>query len=480
MIVFKKSLMASFLTIAMSAGLLGCQSLAGSNPNTQGLTNQSPNAQDAQDLKATATQNTLESYYLNNGLQVILKTDRRAPIVMTQIWYKAGSSDETKGKGGIAHFFEHMMFKDNALISSEDYHKIISQLGGQKNAFTTQNYTAYYEQLPANQYPVALQIEAARMQGVIITDDEVATENHVIQEERRQRIDSNPLAQAFEEFNKLSQPNSPKGRPVIGDMTDIQGLTMADLQAWYDVYYRPNNATLVLVGDFDADTAKRFIAQYFGDIKPNPTPIARNDLSVPSHQGYRHTQTHAKINVPNLIMGFNVPSFSTNPTDALALSLLQDIADGGLSARFEKNLIRSRKLLDGVSASYRHLDKGDTLFVIHAIPKQGVSLMQAQAAILEELSAITADTISDDEITRGQNSLQASLVFANDSIENQAQMYGMLASLDLPLDTIDTLPSQLGNITKAQIEQVNRRYLVRDNLTSMYVLPDSDSNGSGD
>lgn len=456
------------MTLALPLLLSACQSTKQANTSFD-IPTVNPSTQQTQT-------STLEHYYLDNGLQVILKPNHRTPIVMTQIWYQAGSNDESLGKGGVAHFLEHMMFKDNKLLNSQDYHRLISQLGGQKNAFTSQNYTVYYKQLPANQYPVALQIEASRMQDLIIRADEVATENKVIQEERRQRIDSNPLSQAFEEFNKIIQPNSPKGRPVIGDMTDIQNLTVNDITAWYHTYYRPNNATLVLVGDFDKNQAKRFIEQYFGHIKANAQPITRHDLTMPSHQGPKHHQAEADVNVPNLIMGFNVPSITTNPQHALALMLLQDIADGGLSARFERKLIRDQKLLDGISVSYHYLDKGDTVFMIHAVPKQNISLSEAQIEILQTLSEISADTISDDEIKRSQNNLVASMVFANDSIKNQAQLYGMLASLNLPLNTIDNLPNQLSKVSKADIEYVNRHYLVKDNLTTMYVLPKNTKN----
>lgn len=417
----------------------------------------------------TPATTSLHTYTLNNGLKVILKQDHRSPIVMTQIWYKVGSNHETEHKGGLAHFLEHMMFKDNKVITGDDYHRLIAQLGGQKNAFTSHNYTAYYEQLPANQYPVALQIEAGRMNGLIINHRDVLTENQVVQEERRQRTDSNPLSQAIEKFNSQIFSKSPKANPVIGSMRDIQGLGIDDLKQFYQTYYTPNNATLVLVGDFDKTQAKAFIQEYFGDITKGKPVINQNSLTEPTHKGYQNNVFCGEVAKPTLIMGFNVPSLSTHKKDAYALSLLQDIADGGLSARFEKSLIRNQSLLNSVSISYNFLDKGDTTLSVYATPKDGVNLDTAQQAIMQEFNNITHTNIDDSELLRASNQLTASLVFANDSIDNQANLYGMLSSLDLPLDTIDNLPTTLNSITKKDIEMVRQKYLTKDNLTVMQV-----------
>ncbi len=414
--------------------------------------------------------NYLYQTTLANGLKVIIKPDHRAPIVMTQIWYDVGSSDEPMGKGGLSHFLEHLMFKDTPLISGDDYHRLIAHFGGDKNAFTSYDYTAYFESLPANQYPIALQIEANRMKNILFKPEEIITEKKVVQEERRLRTDDDPTDLAYEVFRQAVLPHSPKARPVIGAMSDIEGLSFDDLHQWYQTWYSPNNATLVLVGDIDPTEAMVWVRRYFDDIPASTLP-ARQDLSQNTHRGYHHSYTEQAVQVPMIIMGFNTPSISTNAKDAYALSLLNDIADGGLSARFESNLIRKKQLFDSIGSDFEFIQKGDGVLMIIATPKAGVKLQDAEQAILAQLDEIITGEIGDDELKRGQTNLASSLIFANDSIAEQAQTLGMLSSLNLPLDTLDNLPKTLATVSKDDIKQVGQKYLSKDNLTTVYVIP---------
>ncbi|MDO5650901.1 MAG: pitrilysin family protein [Moraxella sp.] len=452
--------------------LVGCTT---TNPAPKQIARQSAitlNKEPAYNAQVISTNNTLTEYTLDNGLKVVLKQDKRAPLVMTQIWYNVGSSDEKIGKGGLAHFLEHMMFKDAKGLTADDYHRLIAHFGGSKNAFTSYDYTAYYEMLPANQYPVALQIEANRMDNLILRPEEVATEKQVIQEERRQRIDSNPMAQAFEEFNAIALPNSPKGLSVIGSMAEIENLDFDDLSHWYDVWYSPNNATLVMVGDFDVATAKEWIDKYFGKL-PTKTLPARPNLRQSSHRGYNlQTRNIDGVQVPSLIMAFNVPSLTTaTGNEAYALSLMNDVLDGGLSARFEQSLVREQNLLSSVSARYDIYSKGDGLFIITATPHSGVSLETAEQAIIKEIDHAINGTILDSELQRAQTNLTASLVFSNDSIANQAQILGMLNSIGLDSSTLDRLPNELAKVSVPAIQSTAKHYLTKDNLTVMYVYP---------
>ena len=422
------------------------------------------------DLVAQSTK--VHRYTLDNGLKVVLKQDRRAPLVMTQIWYDVGAKDEPLGKGGLSHLLEHMMFKDSQGITADEYHRLISHFGGSKNAFTGHDYTAYYELLPANQYPVALEIESNRMTKLIIKPNEVATEKNVVQQERRQRIESTPTAIAFEEFNRLAMPTSPKGLSVIGSASDIDGLTFDDLRQWYETWYQPNNAALILVGDFDVDTAKSQIAHYFGNLSAKPLP-KRQHLREPSHTGYvRYTRHLDGLHVPSLIMAYKVPSLLTaTQDDAYAMSLFHDVIDGGLSARFESVLIRQQGLLSSISTNYDMFAQGDGLFMITATPKEGVSLEQAENAIHAMITDAATGGIGDAELRRAQNSLITGLVYANDSITGQANLLGMLTTLGLPIDTLETLPTKLAGIDKSTIQRAAQKYLSQDNLSVMYLYP---------
>lgn len=471
----KKPFLATLTPLALSFMLFGCQAL--SAPNLP-LTTNAHSSNHHSSNNATALSHTTQSTNglyretLSNGLTVIIKEDKRTPIVMTQIWYNVGSNDEQVGSGGLSHFLEHLMFKDNTLITSDEYHRLISHFGGQNNAFTAYDYTVYYESLPANQYPIALQIEAARMNGLLLNDDEIATEKQVVQEERRLRVDDDPFTKAYEFFNEKALPDSPKSRPIIGSMKDINALNGDALKNWYDTWYHPNNATLVLVGDVNANDAMAWVKKYFNAIPSKALP-KRANLSQPSHRGYQKHHTHQDIQVPKLIMGFNVPTLvsANKKQEAYALSMIADIADGGLSARFEQQLVRNKRLVDSIYIHYSMLGKGDDVFTVVATPKDGVGLDDVEQAILDELRLIGTGTIDDDEIIRGQNNLVASLIFANDSLTAQAQTLGMLASLALPLDTLEQLPKQLALLDKNTIQQTARHYLNKDNLTTVYVLP---------
>lgn len=452
------------LPLVLAVGLLSaCQQLPHSH--TQSAAQPTKTA-------ASPTQHSVFDTRLKNGLRVLIKPDHRAPIVMTQIWYDVGSIDEPIGKGGMSHFLEHLMFKDSKGISHDDSQRLISHFGGKINAFTSYDYTAYYESLPANQYPLALQIEANRMQNLLFNTAEVATEKQVVQEERRLRTDDKPLSKAYEIFVKHALPHSPKGLPVIGSMADIEGISLEDLQNWYRQWYAPNNATLVIVGDVKPEEAMVWVHKYFDNLSSMPLPT-RKPLNHPTHQGYQQHSTQQAVQVPSLLMGFNVPSLknAANATDAYALMLLSDIADGGLSARFESSLIRKKNLLNSVSVSYDLLAKGDELFTISATPRAGVSLQAAEQAILDELTAIYQGNISDDELQRGRTNLSASLVFDNDSVANQAISLGSLASIGLPIDTLEKLPNKLASISKKDIQATGKKYLNKDNLTTLYIYP---------
>lgn len=453
------------LSMAMIMGVLSltaCQSL----PSDTALAPQTTPVKQTNYQEAT----------LDNGLHIVIKKDTRAPIAMTQLWYKVGSNDEPVGKGGMSHFLEHMMFKDNAHLKRTEFNRLISEFGGQNNAFTSDTHTAYYELFPASYYPLSMQMESFRMQDLHIKDSEVATEKEVVKEERRQRTEDNPLSKAYEEFITLSQPDSPKSRPVIGSMADIENLSTADLQAWYDTYYAPNNATLVVVGDVDYDEVISTAKKYFGDKKAINIPERIMPTQL-THQGYRHATTEQAVKVPSLMMAYNVPSITTSDKQtAHALSLFQYALDGDMSSYFERVLVREKQLFSQIYASYDAFDRGDGLFFIQAVPRQGVDLQTAEQAILGVIDTAKNTPITDQQMSRITTSLLSELTFAQDSITAQAQIIGGLANMGLPVDSYDRLPDDLKQIQPIKVQEVAKYYLTKDNLTTLYILPkDNDS-----
>lgn len=415
-------------------------------------------------------------YTLDNGLRVLILPYENSPVVMTQIWYRVGSVDEPVGKGGLSHFLEHLMFKKSAGIDGAVYDRVVSYVGGSRNAFTGQNYTGYYEFLPAHQYPLALEIEANRMRGLAFDKDEIKKERDVVKEERRQTTDDDPMSLAYEEFDKKTLPNSPKSRPVIGTMQDIENLSEADLKAWYDTYYQPDNAVLVLVGGVKLDEAKKWVQTYFGNIKNTKIQRPKPNLSHPSHRGYQQFVSYQDVKEPSLVMGYNVPSLdsATTPTEAYGLALFSDIASGGASSRLPKTLVRSQEKLASVSMGYGLFGFGDDVLTVSATPREGVSLDEARDLILQEIETIKQSPINDVELTRGQVAMMSSLILKQDSMSSQARSIASLAMQNLPQDTLHKLPNELKNVKKSEILAAAKKYLTKDNLTVMYVLPKSE------
>ncbi len=460
---------------ALTISLAACQSAPTSTasvqplPKTDAQTSPKTNTQ-ADDLALDLT--LRHEYQLDNGLKVIVKEDHRSPVVMTQIWYRVGSADEPVNKGGISHLLEHMMFKGTKTVSSADFERLIAKFGGVNNAFTSYDYTGYYELFPANRLGLALELEADRMTQLIFDEAEFKKEHQVVMEERRQRTDDNPLARAYEEFRLKALPNSPKGESVIGPMNELESITLNELKNWYKSWYAPNNATVVIVGDVTPKAALADVKRYFADIPKQSLP-KRPSVLQRGYRSYQQLESKQAVEVPVLLMGFNVPSFITasNKPEALALSLAQDVLDGGLSARLEQRLVRDQGLLTSIGTSYDVFDRGDGLFLIQATPREGISLRQAQTAIMAEINKLISEPIRPDEISRAKTNTLTSLIYAQDSVEGQAQMIGSLQSIGLDDTIVARLPSLLDPITTADIQKAAQNYLVKNNLTVMDIVP---------
>ena len=465
--------------LALTATLSACQTSA-LNSNTTATTTKPAATQKTTDNQANAPEalamdmSGRHEYQLENGLKVIVKEDHRAPVVMTQIWYRVGSTDEPKDKGGISHLLEHMMFKGTPKVSSDDFERLIAKFGGVNNAFTSYDYTGYYELFPANRLPLALELEADRMTNLRFDAKAFAKEHQVVMEERRQRTDDNPLAKAYESFRLLALPDSPKGESVIGPMAELESITLSELKDWYRTWYAPNNATLVIVGDVQPKAVLAQVKRYFGELPTSELPNRPSVRQAPFN-GYKEVTSEQAVQVPVLMMGYNVPSLSTtaatNEKEAYALSLAQDVLDGGLSARLESRLIREQGLLATVGTSYDLLDRGDGLFLIQATPREGVSLEQAQQAITAEINKLATDPIASDEISRAKTNTITGLIYAQDSMQGQAQMIGSLQSIGLDDRLLAKLPTKLDGVTVKDIQAAAKKYLINDNLTVMQVVP---------
>ena len=420
-----------------------------------------------------AMNNTYETT-LSNGLKVIIREDHRSPMVMTQIWYKVGSSDESGNTLGISHVLEHMMFKGTAKVPNDEFTRLSRIYGGSINAATFTNYTNYYQLYPKTYLPLALELEADRMSNLLLRQQDFEPEIKVVMEERRQRTDDNPRALAFERFKWIAYPTSHYRQPIIGHMKNLQSIQLQDVQAWYKKWYRPNNAILVIVGDVDHQAALLQVQKYFGDIPKAPTP-PRNDVLEFEQLGYRHMELSAAVQVPNLYMAWNVGSLATakNPQDAFTLTIIKQLLDSGITSRLEQRLVRNNKILSSVSVSYDPYQRGDSLFSISALPAAGVALSEAQAAIQNEVDMLKQDLINASEIERVVTQFVANWIYSQDDLAEQARTIGNLEVNGFSHRLIDVLPQHLQAITSQDLQRVAQSYFNKDRLSTLYLLPQS-------
>ncbi len=424
--------------------------------------------------QAAAPQPTHE-FTLDNGLKVIVREDHRAPVVVSQIWYKVGSSYETAGQTGLSHALEHMMFKGSRKLGPGEASRVLRDLGAEENAFTSDDYTAYYQVLAADRLGVAFELEADRLASLRLPPEEFAREIEVIKEERRLRTDDKPSGLAYERFKAMAYPASGYSIPTIGWMADLDRMSVQELRHWYETWYVPNNATLVVVGDVTADGVRALAQRYFGAIPKRDVPAAKIPLEL-AEPGERQITLHLKTQLPSLMMGFNVPGLATakNPRDVHALRLIAALLDGGYSARLATRLERGEELVSGAGAWYNGYTRGDSLFTISATPnvQTGKTLEQTEAGIWRELRDLQSTAPSAEELARVRAQLIAELVYDRDSISSQATAIGQLETVGLSWKLIDQELAELEAVTPADIQNAAKTYFTRDRLSVAHVLPE--------
>ncbi len=414
----------------------------------------------------------VHEYVLSNGMKVLVKPDNRAPVVISQVWYGVGSSHEYGGITGISHALEHMMFKGTARYPGGEFSRIIAEQGGRENAFTSRDYTAYHQMLAADRLEIALRLEADRMRNLALPEDEFVQEMRVVEEERRLRTEDNPNALLFEHVNATAWLNSPYGIPVIGWMTDIENYTVADLRDWYDRWYAPNNATLVVVGDVDPDEVHRMARRYFGPVKARDLPEIKPRAET-RQRGERRVVVRAPARVPSVLMGYKVPVLMTADEDwePYALLVAAGVLDGGESARFARELVRERELAAGAGAGYSAFSRLDTLFMLSATPSSDTSLAELEAALTGALERLREEPVSETELERVKAQVVAREVYRLDSVQGQAMQLGVLEKVGLGWRTLDEIPDRVRAVTAEQVQAVARKYFNEDQRTVGWLEP---------
>lgn len=411
-------------------------------------------------------------YILDNGLKLIVKQDHRAPVVVSQIWYKVGSSYEHDGITGISHALEHMMFKGTKKHPPGEFSRIISEQGGNDNAFTGRDYTAYFQQLEKSRLPVSFELEADRMRNLLLPEDEFIKEIAVVMEERRLRTDDNPQALTFEQLSSAAFTASPYRQPVIGWMNDIENLTVDDLRQWYRKWYTPNNATLVVVGDIEPDAVYKLAKQQFGRIKRGDVPELKPRIE-PEQRGERRITVRAPARVPYLLMAYKVPGLRTAETawEPYAFEVLTAILDGGDSARLSRHLIRESRIASGASAGYNIASRMDDLFTLSGTPAQGRSIGELEDALRAQILRLQEELATPAELDRIKAQVVAENVYERDSIFYQAMVIGILETVGLDWRIADAYVERIKAVTAEQVREVARKYLVSDRLSVAILDP---------
>ncbi len=409
---------------------------------------------------------------LSNGLKVIVKEDHRAPVLVQQIWYRVGSMDETTGTTGIAHVLEHMMFKGTKSVPQGEFSKRIAAAGGRENAFVSYDYTAYFQQLHKDKLDLAMKLESDRMQNLVLTDAEFKKEIQVVMEERRTRTDDKPHALLFEKLMAIAYLEHPYRNPIIGWMNDLLTLTPADARTWYQNWYAPNNAVLVVAGDVKASEVFALAQRYYGGIKPRALPHRKQYIEQPQ-LGIKRITVKAPAELPLLVMAYHAPTLRDAEKDTVpyALSVLAGVLDGNQSARLNKTLVREQQIASSVGAGYDGTSRGPTLFTLDGTPSAGVSVAQLEAALREQIALLVRDGISAQELARVKAQVMANEVFKRDSVFYQAMQIGQMESIGLSHRDIPVMLLKLRAVTAQQVQDAAREILKDDNLTVAVLDP---------
>jgi zinc protease len=414
----------------------------------------------------------VHEYQLDNGLTLIVKEDHRAPVVVSQVWYRVGSSYEHDGITGVSHVLEHMMFKGTEEHPPGEFSRIISENGGSENAFTSSDYTAYFQQLEKSRLPISFELEADRMRNLNLQDEEFQKEINVVMEERRLRTDDKPTAQTYEQFKAVAFTSSPARIPTIGWMNDLENLQLGDLQHWYERWYAPNNAIVVVVGDVEPEAVLKLAKKYFGPLQPEKI-IPPKPRIEPPQKGRRDVTVQAPAEVPYTLMGYKVPVLATAEErwEPYALEVLANILDGGNSARLTSELVRGSRIATSAGAGYDLYDRQAGLFLLDGTPAVTHSIPELQAALFEQVQRLKDEPVTDEELSRVKSGVVASAVYERDSIFYQAMKIGQLEAVGLDWRLADEYVERINAVTAEQVQAVAKKYLQEETLTVAVLEP---------
>jgi len=414
-------------------------------------------------------------YKLPNGLELVVIPDHRAPVVTHMIWYKVGAADEVAGHSGLAHFLEHLMFKGTAKHPAGQFSEVVARLGGQENAFTTSDYTGYFQRVPSGDLKTVMAFEADRMTGLQLTDDVVLPEREVILEEQNQRIGNNPRARLSEQINAALYLNSPYGRPVIGWRHEMEKLTRDDAIGFYRRYYGPNNAVVVIAGDVTPEAALKLAEDTYGKVAPHAAIPPRERPQEPKPIAARSlTLADPRVEMPILQRNYLVPSFHTaKPGQSQALEVLAHILGSGSNSRLYQALVVNGKVAVAVGAWYETAALDDSKFGVYGSPKDGVTLPQLETAIDKVIAEVADKGVTAEELARTKTRLIADAVYAQDSQASMARWYGSSLTTGATVRDVEQWPDRIRKVTAEEVQAAARQWLDKRRSVTGYLIKDT-------
>jgi zinc protease len=420
-----------------------------------------------------AGQANTHEFQLSNGLKLIVREDHRAPTVAHMVWYRAGSMDEVNGKTGVAHVLEHMMFKGTDKVKSGEFSRLVAAVGGRENAFTSRDYTAYFQQVEKSKLDQVMKLEADRMSNLNFDDAEFLKEIQVVMEERRLRTEDNPSSLLNESLMATAYMSSPYRHPVVGWMNDLVNMKAVDALDWYRSWYKPNNATVVIAGDVDPKVILQSVEKYYGVASARELPDRKPQIEPPQ-KGIKRVQVKAPADSAQLAMAWKVPKLQVGKLDddePYALELLAAVLDGYDNARLNRTLVKQERVVNDVGVGYDMVSRGPELFLISTSMAKGKTVEQAESSIRKALKEIVDKGILDSELKRIKVRILSDQIYKRDSIFGQAMEIGSTEMAGFSWRDIDVMLEKMQTITPAQVQAVAKKYLVDEGLTVAVLDP---------
>jgi zinc protease len=413
-----------------------------------------------QEMKVTET-------ILPNGLKVLLKEEHKSPVVTFQVWYRVGSRNERLGKTGMSHLLEHMMFKGSKKYGPKQFSQVVQRNGGNDNAFTSKDYTAYFENIAADRLEIAMDLESDRMQNLLLDPKEFLSERDVVKEERRMRYEDDPTQTMVEQMMATAFSAHPYQWPVIGWMADIGNITRDDLEKHYRTYYAPNNATIVVVGDFDRSKTLALVEKYFGGIPRGPE-VPKVGAVEPKQLGEKRVKVKQEAELPAIYAGYKVPNLTS--ADSHALNVLQGILSSGKSSRLYRSLVYDKQIAQYAGGDYDDVSTDPNLFYVYAGVMPGKNEDEVERALYAEIDRFKKEPVSDEELQKAKNQAEANFIMSQDSMFYQAMLLGQYETV-ANWKLLGAYLEGIRAVKKEDIERVARQYFTEDNRTVGILVP---------